>query len=354
MRKLAERDRIAQDALSMASSIREKLPALLEQFRSKRLLVIGDLMLDEFIWGQVRRISPEAPVPVVEVTDETYYPGGAANVARNLREFCDGVDLMGVVGPCRHGAQLRELLDTEGIATGCVLEDASFQTVVKTRIIARNQQVVRVDRELREPVAHAIHEQALGHLKQLLHQVDAVVLEDYGKGFLTQPFVDGVFALAQDVGKLLTVDPNPQNPLFWRGASVVKPNRLEAFTAAGIQDTGRRVKDPAHDPVLLKVGRRLQEKWETPLLLVTLGELGMLLFDHEAEPVWIPPQAREVFDVSGAGDTVIALMTLGLCCGLSLYEAAEIANHASGVVVGKIGTATVSPEELVESFSRDD
>lgn len=331
-----------------------RIRELVEQFREKRLLVIGDLMLDEFVWGQVRRISPEAPVPVVEVTNETYYPGGAANVARNLRQFARFVDLMGVIGHCRHAAQLRGLLDEEGIATHHLLEDASFQTIVKTRIIARNQQVVRVDREQLEPVSHAVHQLAIQSLTSILPEVDGVIIEDYGKGFLTQPFVDGLLKRAAEAGKLVSIDPNPTNPLQWQGATVVKPNRLEAFTAAGLPDHGRRIANPVEDPQLLAVGRRLLEKWGMPQLLITLGEQGMLLFEGANEPVHIRPQAREVFDVSGAGDTVIALLTLGLSCGLSLTEAAEVANHASGVVVGKIGTATVSPSELIESFERDD
>lgn len=325
---------------------------LLASLSSRRLLVIGDLMLDEFIYGKVGRISPEAPVPVVEVTRQQSYPGGAANVARNLREFTGGVALMGVVGACEHAAKLRSLLSAQGIELGGMVTDPAYQTIVKTRVIARQQHVVRVDRERRGAPAAASHEEALRWLEAHIGEYDAVILEDYAKGFLTQAFVDRAGALAQAAGKVLTVDPNPNNPLHWPGASAIKPNRSEAFAAAG-RPASEPVTPVERDAALAEVGAILMEKWNSPLLLVTLGEQGMMLFRRGQAPFALPTRAREVFDVSGAGDTVIALFTLCLAAGATPAEAAEMANHAAGVVVGKLGTATLTPDELLASFEAE-
>jgi D-beta-D-heptose 7-phosphate kinase/D-beta-D-heptose 1-phosphate adenosyltransferase len=325
-----------------------RLQEILAQAASKRVLVIGDLMLDEFVWGRVGRISPEAPVPVVEVTNETSYPGGAANVARNLREFIDGLGVIGLIGADRGGRELRALLSDGGIATRDVVEDASFQTIVKTRIIARQQQVVRVDREkARSPSAEQV-ERIVQSVEKQLPQVDAVIFEDYGKGFLSPELVRRLTELATAAGKIVTVDPNPRHPIDWDNVTAVKPNRSEAFHAAGIAWSDPV--DPASgDAALLQVGKVLVEKWRARYLLITLGEQGMMLFEDGG--AWhIPTKARQVFDVSGAGDTAIALFTLALCCGATAREAADVANHASAVVVAKLGTATVTPEELVASF----
>ena len=332
-----------------------RLRALLDRFAGLRLLVVGDLMLDEFVWGRVARISPEAPVPVVEVSHTSAYPGGAANVARNLREFTPHVAVMGLVGTDEHAGRLRGLLEAGGIALDLLQEDAHWQTIVKTRVIARQQHVVRVDRERRADPAMlaAVHARALDLLEGRLTEFDAVILEDYGKGFLDQPFVDALTERAADAGVVLTVDPNPRNPLSWRGATAIKPNRAEAFAAAGQTVHAEEHDQPDRDTELLEVGRRLLERWQPRAgLLVTLGEQGMLLFEPGGgPPVHLPTRAREVFDLSGAGDTAIALFTLALAAGGSAAEAAEIANHAAGVVVGKLGTATLNPSELTASFT---
>ena len=327
----------------------DRVSQLLAAFQTKRILVIGDLMLDEFLWGKVSRISPEAPVPVVEVVKEEYFPGGAANVARNLAEFSRGVRIMGVTGTGTHADQLRALLTSEGINVDAVQSHACYQTVVKTRIIARQQHVVRIDREkkLRLQPAHAAA--ALAQLDTLLPEIDAVIIEDYGKGMLSQDFAAAVCERAHRAGKILAVDPNPHNPLVWRHVTAIKPNRAEAFASAGLPLT-EPVDPPTDDHALIEVGRVLAEKWDTDNLLITLGEHGVLLFRHDDPPYHAPTRAREVFDVSGAGDTVIALFTLALSAGATTAEAAELANHASGIVVGKLGTATVTPRELLASF----
>lgn len=322
---------------------------IMDGFRHKRILVIGDLILDEFVWGKVGRISPEAPVPVVEVLKESSYPGGAANVARNLREFCSDVKMMGLTGTDAAGEKLRLLLAQDGIDMEAVQADPDYQTIVKTRIIARTQQVVRVDREKIKVLGKTQTHRALSQLEQMLPELDALILEDYGKGLLHQELVDQICAMATAAGKLVAVDPNPGNPLKWSGVSVIKPNRAEAFASAGCPQSDP-VYPPLQDAQLLEVGRILLEKWDAKQLLVTLGEQGMMLFSKGNPPYHTPTRAQEVFDVSGAGDTAIALYTLALSAGATGAEAAEVSNHASGIVVGKLGTATVLPQELEASF----
>lgn len=328
-----------------------RLQQLLEQFSSRRILVIGDLMLDRFIWGRVSRISPEAPVPVVEVTQESSYPGGAANVARNLRAFCANIQITGLTGNDAEGRELARLLEDEGISTDGILADEAGFTTVKTRVFARQQQVVRFDRERRDGASPDIMAGAMERVAGLLKDADAVIFEDYGKGFLGSEFVTRAITLANEAGCLVIADPNPNNSLDWRGATCVKPNRHEAFAAAGMPQA-EPADDPLQDAQLLEVADILLARWDVESLLITLGEHGMLLVRKGHPPYHTPTRAREVFDVSGAGDTAIALFTLALAAGAEMAEAAEIANYASGVVVGKLGTATLTPAELLESLSR--
>jgi D-beta-D-heptose 7-phosphate kinase/D-beta-D-heptose 1-phosphate adenosyltransferase len=322
---------------------------IVARFAGQRVLVIGDLMLDEFIWGRVSRISPEAPVPVVNVTGESYYPGGAANVARNLREFTPHTSLMGLTGADAAGERLCGLLQASGIDTAGIQRDADCSTIVKTRIIARNQQVVRVDRERPAPLTARQLARAEEDLAAAIAQVDGVVVADYGKGLLNQELAGYICRTARARGKVLTVDPHPHTSLVWPGATAVKPNRVEAFSAAGMPLT-EPVEPVTNDQPLWEAARKLQRAWDTASLLVTLGEQGMLLFHGDDPPYHTPTRAREVFDVSGAGDTAIAVFTLGLLAGAAPWQAAELANRASGIVVGKLGTATVSLAELQASF----
>lgn len=337
---------------------RQRLAEVARSFAGKHILVVGDVMVDEFVWGKVSRISPEAPVPVVEVSRETSYPGGAANVARNLAEFTGGVSIMGLVGEDAGAAHLTGLLQRCGIAHGGLVREAGFQTIVKTRIIARSQQVVRVDREQRFVMPETLTNRLVEAFREQLRAdpaIEAVILQDYAKGFFTQALADKLMELAHEAGKLVAVDPNPRSPIRWRGADVMKPNRSEALDAAEIDPETRATLQPAlEDPGMREVAKRLLEKWDCRMLLVTLGEDGMALFAKDGDQ--IPPylgdaRAKEVFDVSGAGDTVIALFTLALAAGARPHEAVEIATHASGIVVGKIGTATVTPAELMEALA---
>jgi D-beta-D-heptose 7-phosphate kinase/D-beta-D-heptose 1-phosphate adenosyltransferase len=329
-----------------------RLEQILDHATSRRIIVIGDLMLDEFVWGKVGRISPEAPVPVVEVTGESFYPGGAANVARNLREFIDHVSVIGMLGKDRSGRQLRELLAEQKIDTSDAIEDESVSTIVKTRIIALHQQVVRVDREKIVVPSAAQIPKVIAAVRNKIQETDAIIFEDYGKGFVTSELVAEVAHAAHVAGKIVAADPNARHSVDWRGVTVVKPNRAEAFLAAGVpwRDPDET---PAKDNDLQRAGETLLKKWETKHVLVTLGDHGMMLFQQDDAPHYIPTKARQVFDVSGAGDTAIALFTLGLVCGATPIEAVEIANHGSAVVVSKLGTATVTRDELIASFQED-
>jgi D-beta-D-heptose 7-phosphate kinase/D-beta-D-heptose 1-phosphate adenosyltransferase len=328
----------------------DRLEQILDHAASRRITVIGDLMLDEFVWGKVGRISPEAPVPVVEVTGESFYPGGAANVARNLREFVDQVDVIGMLGKDRSGGQLLELLAEQNIDTSSAIEDESFRTIVKTRIMALHQQVVRVDREKIVTPSNAQIARVTAAVRDSLKDTDAIIFEDYGKGFVTTELVAQIAREAAAAGKIVAADPNPRHSVDWRGVTVVKPNRAEAFLAAGIP---WRETDESPIEDLKHAGEALVKKWEAQYVLITLGEQGMMLFRQNESPHYIRTKARQVFDVSGAGDTAIALFTLGLVCGATPIEAAEIANHGSAVVVSKLGTATVTRDELLASFRED-
>lgn len=319
---------------------------LIASFANLRLVVIGDVMLDRFIWGSVNRISPEAPVPVVQVEKEDFYPGGAANVARNLTPFGTTVDLIGLIGADENGGLLRETLRRNDIGVDHLLETEGFSTISKTRIVARQQQVVRIDREKKTAPTDAQIAEVVRQLKEIAPDLDGVIIEDYGKGLITQALVDAVCEIANEAKLIIAVDPNPTNPLEWRDVTVVKPNRPEAFAEAGIADPHDGA-DPTTDPAINEVGDRLLEKWDSDHLLVTLGEQGMMLFSEDGDHFHIPTKAKEVFDVSGAGDTAIAVFTLALCAGADPKVAAELSNEASGIVVGKLGTAQVTKEELI-------
>jgi D-beta-D-heptose 7-phosphate kinase/D-beta-D-heptose 1-phosphate adenosyltransferase len=321
----------------------KRVKSLISHLQKQRILVLGDLMLDQFIWGNVNRISPEAPVPVVQVTRESAFPGGAANVARNITDFGARAIIGGMIGHDENGDKLLGILKKNNISTEAIISVPEFNTIVKTRIIAQHQQIVRVDREQKTKVTSAEIENLLAKINDLIRHIDAIIIEDYGKGFITQALVDNILSVAANNLKLVTVDPNPNNPLDWTGATLVKPNRKEAYSAVGLPlDEDHKIED---------IGDVLLEKWQVNSLLITLGEQGMMLFDPPEKPYAIPTRAQEVFDVSGAGDTVIAYYTMAIAAGLPGLVAAEIANHAAGVVVGKLGTATLKPSELIKSFN---
>jgi len=314
------------------------------------VLVIGDVMLDHFLWGEVSRISPEAPVPVVDFRRESFMPGGAGNVARNLAELGASAELLGVVGNDPAAMQLKSILRAQGIDATGLTRDGARQTGRKIRVVAHQQQVVRVDRETRGDIALRTEKRLLNRLDTRLAEADAVIVCDYGKGVVTQSLLDGVRERCRARGVWLSLDPKPVHRLSLEHLSLLTPNRREFFALAEIADETRHA-DPLQDVNLMTAAERLMTSLKPALMLVTLSELGMLLCRREGPPFHIPTVAREVFDVSGAGDTVIASFTLAIAAGASPLEAALISNHAAGIVVGKVGTATVTPDELVNSFA---
>ena len=329
----------------------ERVRKLLAAANRARILVIGDVMLDHFIWGDVSRISPEAPVPVVEFERESFMPGGAANVARNLAALNVFTEVFGMIGRDENGRRLKDLLGGQKIHCGGLLTNAARPTSVKTRIVAHQQQVVRIDRETRDGLNARLTGHLLAEIKTRLPKVDAVIVGDYGKGVVTQPLLNELKALCRARGVWLSFDPKPVHRLNLAGLSLITPNRKEAFELVNLTDE-TRCANPLADRNLLLAAERLLNELRPAVLLVTLGESGMLLCQRGQKPVHIPTVAQEVFDVSGAGDTVIATFTLGIAAGASPLEAARLANHAAGIVVGKVGTATTTTDELLNSFQR--
>ncbi|MBL67294.1 MAG: D-glycero-beta-D-manno-heptose-7-phosphate kinase [Verrucomicrobiales bacterium] len=329
---------------------RQRVNSLLRAAARCRVVVVGDVMLDEFLWGNVRRISPEAPVPVVEFERESFMPGGAANVARNLTALGAGVELFGLVGKDEGAKQLRSLLKAEAVGSGGLKAVSDRMTTRKTRVVAHQQQVVRIDRESGQAGDGRVARRLLAAVDKAIEGADAVIVGDYNKGVVTQELLEGLRGLCRPRGIWLSLDPKPAHRLEVSGMSLITPNRAELFEMAGKADDTRHA-NPLRDKNLLAVVKAVQAAYQPALLLVTLSEQGMLLAQRGARPVVIPTVAREVYDVSGAGDTVIASFTAAIAAGASPLEAAVFSNHAAGVVVGKVGTATVAPKELAASFA---
>jgi D-glycero-beta-D-manno-heptose-7-phosphate kinase len=315
------------------------------------VLVIGDVMLDQFIWGGVSRISPEAPVPVVDFARESFMPGGAANVARNLVSLATPTELFGAIGKDDAGRKLQKLLVEQHIGCTGLVKSSARHTSIKTRIVAHQQQVVRIDRETRDGLDLKLTGNLVAQIKTKLRNSDAVIVGDYGKGVVTQSLLNEIKSLCHERGVWLSLDPKPVHHLNLSNLSLITPNRKEAFELANLPDETKTA-NPLADKNLMQVAERLLNELRPALLLITLGDLGMLLCQRGQKPFHIPTVAQEVFDVSGAGDTVIATFTLAIAAGASPIEAAILSNHAAGIVVGKVGTATTTPEELVKSFTR--
>jgi D-beta-D-heptose 7-phosphate kinase/D-beta-D-heptose 1-phosphate adenosyltransferase len=322
---------------------------ILAAAQKTRVLVVGDVMLDQFIWGNVSRISPEAPVPVVDFQRESFMPGGAANVARNLVCLKTPAELFGAIGNDDAARKLQKLLGEQNIGCSGLVKSSARHTSIKTRIVAHQQQVVRIDRETRDGLNGKLTGSLIAEIKLKLSSADAVIVGDYGKGVVTQPLLNEIKALCRERGVWLSLDPKPVHHLNLSNLSLITPNRKEAFELADLPDE-TKTENPFADKNLMLVAERLLNELRPAVLLVTLGELGMLLCQRGQKPFHIPTVAQEVFDVSGAGDTVIATFTLAIAAGASPIEAAILSNHAAGIVVGKRGTATTTPEELLNSF----
>jgi D-beta-D-heptose 7-phosphate kinase/D-beta-D-heptose 1-phosphate adenosyltransferase len=321
----------------------KRLKEAVRRFDSSCLLVAGDIMLDQFVWGDVSRISPEAPVPVVEVQKETMLLGGAANVANNLRAMGSPVILGGVVGKDVMGENLRELARSRGIDATAVV-DGIRPTTIKTRIIARGQQVVRVDRESNNSLNDSSINALAEAFERLAPGIDGIIVSDYAKGVVSIRFMDELRKISSKRGIPLLVDPKPANSHLYHGVTLVTPNRQEAEAMAGLE-----IKDAES---LSQAAQEIQGRLGTEAVLITWGSHGMALWQRENGLFTVPTMAREVFDVTGAGDTVVAAMALGIVNGLTFPEAAYLANIAAGVVVGKIGTATITAEEIMEILEK--
>ena len=310
-----------------------------QRIKGEAIAVVGDLMLDRFVWGKVSRISPEAPVPVVEVERESFHLGGAANVARNLESLGVTPLLLGVVGDDEASSQLRQALRDRGLSDDAVVDDSTRRTTVKTRIIAGSQQVVRADWESVTDLNGDVEARALDALADIVGRARAVVLSDYAKGTLTPRVIARAIELAKARAIPILVDPKLRRYRLYQGVTLVTPNLSEAARFAGLA--------VSTDDDIAQTASSILDELGCTAVLITRGEQGMTLFETGQSPHHIPAFAREVFDVSGAGDTVIAAAALALAAGASLPEAAELANRAAGVVVGKLGTATVELGELV-------
>jgi rfaE bifunctional protein kinase chain/domain len=332
-----------------------KYKSIINNFSKKRILVVGDLILDHYIRGSVSRISPEAPVPIVLQKETFYKPGGSANVANNLSSLHAKVTLVGRVGSDLEGKLLIKELKAQKIDTKGIFADRKTPTILKTRVLAHHQQIVRIDREENKDTDPKTNEEILNFILKNLKNFDAVILSDYGKGVITSELVTKVCSRALQEKVILTVDPKVEHFGYYRRVTGITPNLKETENAI------RNIKITSHtgrnlgvhfdklelDKDINLAGQELLKYLELQSLLITMGEHGMRLFEKGKEPVSIKTKAQEVYDVTGAGDTVISIYTLALAAGASKFQAADIANSAAGIVVGKLGAATVSKEELL-------
>lgn len=327
--------------------IPERILELTRRFKQKRIIVIGDVMLDHYISGGVKRISPEAPVPIVEFNGENYLPGGAANVARNLATLGARVELLGVVGEDANADILRATLEADKVKSVGLTAQVDRPTTVKTRVMASHQQILRVDRESRQPLADGTKQKMLRALKRASQGASAIIVADYAKGVIDQETISAILAIGRAAGVPVCIDPKPHRPLKMKGAALLTPNRKETFELAGLRDESLGTHPMKHRGLQQAIAR-IQKDYAPTILLVTLGEAGMLVVERGRAPRHLPTAARAVYDVSGAGDTVIATFVLAQAAGAGAIEAAMMANLAAGVVVGKLGAAAVSPQELSE------
>jgi len=305
-------------------------------------LVLGDVMLDEYLWGNVSRISPEAPVPVVEIVKESLKLGGAANVALNVKSLGDEPILVGVIGNDQNGERMIDVLNETGITTEGILRDNPRRTTVKTRVIAHNQQVVRADRENTEEISKEIGVEIIDFVKGKINDIGGMIISDYGKGVITYQLLSELIKLCKQNEVFVAVDPKETHFMNYKEVSLITPNHHEAGFAYG-----KRIQD---EKILEEVGWGLLEKLKVKSLLITRGERGMSLFESDRTLTHLPTRAKKVYDVTGAGDTVISSFTCAYAAGANYKESALISNHAAGIVVGEVGTAQVTKEELISEL----
>lgn len=316
----------------------EELTAYIDRFSQARVLVIGDIIMDEYIWGDVHRISPEAPVPVVEVIQETKMLGGAANVINNIASLGGNPILCGLIGDDDTGRELLERVRGLGAATDGIVVEAGRPTSIKTRVIAHHQQVVRFDREMIREILPETLMKIVDFIKTMQDGLDAIIVSDYGKGVISPETMKGLRDLVRGSGIILAVDPKADHFEYYQGMDVITPNHHEAGAFCGFKIVDKQS--------LIRAGGQMIRELNCRSVLITQGKDGMTLFEAEGEISHIPTVARKVFDVTGAGDTVISAFSLGLASGMDLKTAAIISNFAAGIVVGEVGTSTVSASEL--------
>ena len=315
---------------------------IISNFPQSGVLVIGDVMVDHFIWGKVSRISPEAPVPVVDVQKDSILLGGCANVLNSIYAMGGKVYVTGVIGADDVGQGLISDLRSRKIDTSGIVIEKGRPTTLKTRVVAHGQQVVRFDQESRKPIPQASTQKILDYVKSLRNKIGAIVVSDYSKGVISKELIEGIKSIVKDSNILICLDPKQSDFTIYQGVHVITPNHHEAQRAAGMEIN--------NSDDLMQLGENLLDKFDFKALLVTRGEEGMSLFEKKRKinHTYFPAQAKEVYDVTGAGDTVIGVLALALAAEASLTEATCLANHAAGIVVGKVGTATVSQKELKE------
>ena len=318
--------------------------ALVHRFRGKKILVIGDVMLDKYIWGKVERISPEAPVPIVAVSKETFVPGGAANTAANITALGGDAYIVGICGADEARDILLRELKLRSIKVDGIVEHRSKPTTQKVRVIGQSQQLLRFDYEKNDGLHPAFAAQVIEQARDLIPQMSVVVVSDYAKGMVSPELMQMLIADCARRNIPLIVDPKPKHAHLYRGAFLLTPNTAEALTIAGIEG------DDAES--IVAAAKKIRENLQANVI-ITRGEKGMLLYEGSHETFSIPTKAKEVYDVSGAGDTVVATLALAIASGASLKDAAILANHAAGITVGKIGTSTVSPQELIDALEGD-
>ncbi len=327
----------------MAQLTKPRAREIIELMPARKIVVLGDVMLDEFVWGDVTRISPEAPVPVVDIRRESVHLGGAANVVANTVGLGAQACVIGVVGNDSAGERLRQRLEAASPlqSSNYLIVDDGRPSTTKTRIIAHSQLVVRADRELRTPVNGPVAEEIIAALKQALAEADAFVVSDYDKGVVTPTILQEILQLAYNRMPVL-IDPKIRNFPYYSPASLITPNHHEALRMTNLEAD--------NDEGLHLAARMIRERLGCDAVLITRGDRGIMLLEGDRDPVFVGTTAREVYDVTGAGDTVIAALATALSAGATILEAATLANHAAGIVVGKVGTATVSADELLATF----
>lgn len=322
-----------------------RIKEIIGGFGKSKILILGDIMLDEYLFGTVSRISPEAPVPVVDVNSDKFLLGGAANVASNIRQLGDEPILLGLVGEDEASIKLSQLLKSKNISSSYLINDKSRQTTIKTRVIANNQQVVRADRENTHEMDKETERKVLARFNEIVDDLSAIIISDYGKGVITLSLLENIIEVCTKKDKFVAVDPKETHFHNYKKVSVITPNHHEASFAYG-----KRIRNESD---LIEVGNGLLEKLQVKSILITRGADGMSLFRANEEPKHIPTFARQVYDVTGAGDTVIATFVSAVSSGADLLEAAVVANAGAGITVREVGTASVTPKLLEMELHRN-